>query len=235
MLGSWRRSLQLAYFNHRLISRVNQTKQVNWLLIDLGLRHVALEKINEELDRMLIGFNRMFKYKSVKQATLGYFRMLDIEKESDVYHPTIHILLPTIKSYYQGRYYIKQDEWLSLWHRALDLNPDYNHLSVSVNGLNGKCSQQDMISKMEQGLDRLLNEPDRIVTGSDGQLAARRLVGYSRLLKEEMDNLYPGIEFNLNKYDTDDAVANCAFDVMAQWRPGVRVQEIHPLHCNSCL
>lgn len=227
MHGSWRRSLQLAYFNHRLISRVNQAKQVNWLMIELGLRHVAHEKINEELDRMLIGFNRLFKYKSVKQATLGYYRMLDIEKEEEVYHPTIHILMPTIKSYYQGRYYIKYDEWLSLWHKALDMDPEYN-LSVNVNVLNGKCSQQDIICKMEQGLNRLLNELNGIQTESDGQLAGRRLVGYSRLLKDEMDYVYSGIEYDLNKYDTNDMVANCAFDFMMSWHPGIRSQENNP-------
>lgn len=234
MLGSWRRSLQLAYFNHRLISRVNQTRQVNWLIIELGLRNVAHEKINEELDGMLIGFNRLFKYKSVKQATLGYFRMLDIEKEEEVYHPTIHILLPTMKSYFQGRYYIKYGEWLSLWHKALDMDPEYN-LSVSVNSLNGKCNQQDITCKMEQGLNRLLNEPDQTQAESDRLLAARRLVGYSRLLKEEMDYLYPGIEYDLNKYDTDDAIANCSFDFMVQWHAGVRSQGNHPFYCNSCL
>lgn len=219
--SSWRRSLQLAYFNHRLISRVNQGKQVNWLIIELGLRHVAYEKINEELDRMLIGLNRLFKYKSVKQATLGYYRMLDIKKEEEVYHPTIHILVPTIKSYFQGRYYIKYGEWLSLWQKALDMYPE-NNLSVNVNVLNGKCNQQDITCKMEQGLIRLLNEPDRIQAESDGQLAARRLVGYSRLLNEEMDYLYPGIEYDLNKYDTNDVVANCAFDFMIQWHPGIK-------------
>ncbi|MFU1797185.1 protein rep [Paenibacillus azoreducens] len=231
MLGSWRRSLQLAFFNHRLISEVNRVKQVNWLTVDLGLREVADAHINEELDRMLIGFNRLFKYKRVKQATLGYFRMLDIQKDEDVYHPTIHILLPTIKSYFQGRYYIKYDEWLALWHKALDMDPE-NRLSVKVNVLNGRCDQQEAACKMEQFLIKLHDEPDRI-PNHDTKLASRRLVGYSRLLKEETDRLLPEIEYNINQYDIHDDIANCAFKSMLHWYPGVRKQGNDPLHSVS--
>lgn len=231
MLGSWRRSLQLAFFNHRLISEVNRVKQVNWLTVDLGLREVADAHINEELDRMLIGLNRLFKYKRVKQATLGYFRMLDIQKDEDVYHPTIHILLPTIKSYFQGRYYIKYDEWLALWHKALDMDPE-NRLSVKVNVLNGRCDQQEAACKMEQFLIKLHDEPDRI-PNHDIKLASRRLVGYSRLLKEETDRLLPEIEYNINQYDIHDDIANCAFKSMLHWYPGVRKQGNDPLHSVS--
>ncbi|BFH64964.1 protein rep [Paenibacillus azoreducens] len=231
MLGSWRRSLQLAFFNHRLISEVNRVKQVNWLTVDLGLREVADAHINEELDRMLIGFNRLFKYKRVKQATLGYFRMLDIQKDEDVYHPTIHILLPTIKSYFQGRYYIKYDEWLALWHKALDMDPE-NRLSVKVNVLNGRCDQQEAACKMEQFLIKLHDEPDRI-PNHDTKLASRRLIGYSRLLKKETDRLLPEIEYNINQYDIHDDIANCAFKSMLHWYPGVRKQGNDPLHSVS--
>lgn len=98
MLGSWKKTLELAFINHRLISEVNRTRQVNWQTIDLGIRHVTAEHINEVLDHMLLGLNRLFKYKKVKQASLGYFRMLDIIIEEEQLHPVIHILMPTIRS-----------------------------------------------------------------------------------------------------------------------------------------
>ena len=79
----------------------------------------------------------------MKQASLGYFRMLDIIKEEEQLHPVIHILMPTIRSYFQGRYYIKLSEWSSYWRRALDMNPDYN-LSLNVNVLNNKSDQQSI-------------------------------------------------------------------------------------------
>ncbi|MDR0270219.1 protein rep [Paenibacillus sp.] len=236
MPGTWRRSLELAFFNHRLISEVNRVKQVNWLTVDLGLREVEYAHINEELDRMLIGLNRLFKYKRVKQSTLGYFRMLDIKKDEDVYHPTIHILLPTIKSYFQGRYYIKYDEWMALWHKALDMNPE-NQLSVNVNVLNGKCDQQEAASKMEQLLIQLHGEPDgkpdRTQTDRDTGLASRRLIGYSRLLKEETDRLPPEIGYNMNQYNIHDDIANCAFKSMLHWYPGVRKEGNNPIHLVS--
>ncbi|MDT2246056.1 hypothetical protein P7H16_02155 [Paenibacillus larvae] len=74
MLASWNRSLELAYFNQYLMTKVNKEKQVNWLLVDLGLEEkVAEDHINQVLDCMLIGFNRLFKYKCIKQASRVIF------------------------------------------------------------------------------------------------------------------------------------------------------------------
>lgn len=79
MPESWKKSLQSALLNHRIISAINQDMQVNWLMLDLGITEVALNQLNEELDRMLIAFNRLCKYKQVKQissrllSNVGYY------------------------------------------------------------------------------------------------------------------------------------------------------------------
>lgn len=221
MLGSWKKTLELAFINHRLISEVNRTRQVNWQIIDLGIRHVTAEHINEVLDQMLLGLNRLFKYKKVKQASLGYFRMLDIIKEEEQLHPVIHILMPTIRSYFQGRYYIKLSEWSSYWRRALDMNPDYN-LSLNVNVLNNKSDQQSITGKMENGLILLHNESDKAPARLDDSITSRRMIGYSRLLKEQIDLLQPKFVYNLHDYNINDAFANNAFEFILDWHPGLR-------------
>ncbi|GAA0390030.1 protein rep [Paenibacillus motobuensis] len=221
MLGSWKKTLELAFINHRLISEVNRTRQVNWQIIDLGIRHVTEEHINEVLDQMLLGLNRLFKYKKVKQASLGYFRMLDIIKEEEQLHPVIHILMPTIRSYFQGRYYIKLSEWSSYWRRALDMNPDYN-LSLNVNVLNNKSDQQSITDKMENGLILLHNESDKAPARLDDPITSRRMIGYSRLLKEQVDLLQPKFVYNLQDYNINDAFANNAFEFILDWHPGLR-------------
>ncbi|WP_019423455.1 protein rep [Paenibacillus sp. OSY-SE] len=233
MLVSWKRSLQLAYFNHYMITKVNKEKQVNWLIVELGLDNVTEEHINQELNNMLIGFNRLFKYKSIKEATLGYFRMLDIVKSGDSYYPRIHILLPTIKSYFQGRYYIKYDNWASLWSKALDIE---NNLFVKVKAVNSKGDDRAIIMKMKKGLS-LFDEAaeSKLSAEKNTHIASRRLIGYSRLLKDVMDQFEIDNSFDLDMDTlyTEDSIANCAFESMLEWHPGLREEQNNPFFSSS--
>lgn len=228
MSSSWKRSLELAFSNHYLITKINENKPVNWLLLDLGLENVVEEHINQVLDNMLIGFNRLFKYKSVKQATLGYFRMLDILKLDDRYRPRIHILLPTMKSYFQGRYYIKYDNWVALWSRALGVK---DGLYVKVKVVQSKGNDQPILLKMEQGLSALydVSEMKKPIKNKT-IIETRRLIGYSRLLKNEVEKLPSNANFclDMDKLCTDDSIANYAFESMIEWHPGLRLDENSP-------
>ncbi|WP_234541205.1 protein rep [Paenibacillus pseudetheri] len=230
MLVSWKRSLQLAYYNHYLITKVNKEKYVNWLIVELGLDNVTEENINKELDHILIGFNRLFKYKSITQASLGYFRMLDIVKSGDLYYPRIYVLLPMIKSYFQGRYYIKHDNWVSLWSKALNRE---NNLFVKMKVVSSKNVDQDhgIVLKMEQGLS-ILHDVDntKIPINFNPQLQSRRLIGYSKLLKDVMDQIESDQTFDLDmdQFDVKDSIANCAFENMLEWHPGFRFKENNP-------
>ncbi|MCY9513840.1 protein rep [Paenibacillus apiarius] len=233
MLVSWKRSLQLAYYNHCMIAKVNKEKQVNWLIVELGMEHVAEERINQELDNMLIGFNRLFKYKSIKQATLGYFRMLDIVKRGDEYYPRIHILIPAIKSYFQGRYYIKYDNWLSMWSKALDIE---NNLFVKVKAVNSKCDAAAVMMKMKKGLSLLHEAAESKNTAKKSTpIASRRLIGYSRLLKDEMDQIGfdNGFAPEMDALHTEDSIANRAFDRMLEWHPGLRSEASNPFFSSN--
>lgn len=229
MLASWKRSLELAYFNHYIITKINKTKPVNWLLVDLGLENVEEANLNQELDNMLIGFNRLFKYKYIKQATLGYFRMVDIVKKGDTYHPRIHVLLPTIKSYFQGRYYIKYANWVSLWGKALGVE---NNLYVNVKVVNSKDDNHAILMKMEQGLSALHNAVEtKVPTEKDTHITSRRLIGYSRLLREVMDESPSDISYYLDMdvLSLEDSIANSIFGSMIEWHPGLRINESNPL------
>ena len=221
MLLSGERAVELAYFNHQVITEVNNKQQVNWLLVDLGLENITMEQINQILDKMLIGFNRLFKYKSIQQASLGYFRMLDIVKKGDRYHPRIHILLPMIKSYFQGRYYIKYDNWISLWSRAVGIE---NGLFVKVKVVNGRDAERENIQ------EKLLNfrEQESEIPFRESQIITpRRLIGYSKLLKNVTEHLGNDnkLHLDVDEFCINDPVANQAFFHMLDWHPGVREEE----------
>ncbi|WP_263704923.1 protein rep [Bacillus thuringiensis] len=218
MLSSWERTLELACFNHRVIAEINKKQQVNWLLLDLGLENISEEQIDHTLDRMLIGFNRLFKYKAIQQVYLGYFRMLDIIKIGDTYHLRIHILLPVVKSYFQGRYYIKYDSWISLWSKAVGLE---NGIYVSMKVINGKEDRSEIFT---QKILKLREQNSGMPLGTSKAIASRRLVGYSKLLKNKASQLIDENDFHLeaNKLCIDDPVANQAFVNMLEWHPGLR-------------
>ncbi|CAH2714118.1 hypothetical protein BACCIP111895_01272 [Neobacillus rhizosphaerae] len=221
MLLSWERAVELANFNHQVITEVNKKQQVNWLLVDLGLENITMEQINQILDKMLIGFNRLFKYKSIQQASLGYFRMLDIVKKGDRYHPRIHILLPMIKSYFQGRYYIKYDNWISLWSRAVGIG---NGLFVKVKVVNGRDAERENIQ------EKLLNfrEQESEFPFRESQIITpRRLIGYSKLLKNVTEHLGNDnkLRLDVDEFCINDPIANQAFFHMLDWHPGVREEE----------
>ncbi|KJB86982.1 replication protein [Paenibacillus sp. E194] len=229
MPESWKKSLQSAFLNHRIISAINQDMQVNWLMLDLGIAEVALNQLNEELDRMLIAFNRLCKYKQVTQVSLGCFRMLDIIRNKERCQPKLHVLLPTIKSYFQGRYYIKAESWLSLWCRALDTE-SVEHVTVNVKVVNTKGDQQAIVRKMDEGLSRVAANRGQRRIGSNEpsiQLPSRRLIGYSRVMKEYLEKLRPDPIYDLNEYRTEDSVANAAFEMMLDWYPGIRLNYDH--------
>jgi plasmid rolling circle replication initiator protein Rep len=221
MLLSGERAVELAYLNHQVITEVNKKQQVNWLLVDLGLENITMEQINQILDKMLIGFNRLFKYKSIQQASLGYFRMLDIVKKGDRYYPRIHILLPMIKSYFQGRYYIKYDNWISLWSRAVGIG---NGLFVKVKVVNGRDAECENIQ------EKLLNfrEQESEIPFRESQIITpRRLIGYSKLLKNVTEHLRNDnkLRLDLDEFCINDPIANQAFFHMLDWHPGVREEE----------
>ena len=51
----------------------------------------------------------------------GFFRGLEItyNKEFDTYHPHFHVIIAVSKGYFAHKDYIKRDEWLSYWQKAM--------------------------------------------------------------------------------------------------------------------
>ncbi|WP_068619991.1 protein rep [Paenibacillus tuaregi] len=222
MSEPWRRTLQYACANHRIISAINCDQQVNWLHLDLVLKQIPSVQLGAELDQALVAFNRLLKYKSVKQVTLGYFRMLEVRQDGDLSEARIHILLSTLKSYFQGRYYLKCDTWLSLWRKAMDREAD-NRVTVEVSSINGKSDKCHTIDTMRRGLQQMQQSQQECeASKADERPGGRRWIGYGKLLKQYLDLPRSGDDLDLGSYDMDDPVANRAFEIMLAWYPGIR-------------
>ncbi|KYC91548.1 hypothetical protein B4140_4028 [Bacillus amyloliquefaciens] len=156
------------------------------------------------------------------------------------------MLLPVKKSYFTGKNYIKQEDWTSLWKRAMKL--DYTPI-VDIRRVKGKANidaeqiESDVREAMMEHkavleISKYPVKDTDVMRGSkvtddnlntvfylDDALSARRLIGYGGILKEihKELNLGDAEDGDLVKIEEeDDEVANEAFEVMAYWHPGIK-------------
>ncbi|TFW45525.1 replication protein [Bacillus sp. 005/A4HT-01/001] len=244
---AWRRSLKIAYHNKLIVEEANRKYAPAWIFLTLTVKNVEGENLEQTISDMMKAWNRLFGYKAVKTAVLGYFRALEITKnhEQNTYHPHFHVLIPVKRNYF-GKSYIKQSEWTSLWKRAMKL--DYTPI-VHVQRVKGKKSidaegiEKEVREAMEEQKailevskypvkdtdvirgDKVTEDNLDTVYYLDGALASRRLIGYGGILKEihQELKLTDAEEGDLIRIDEEeDEISNDAFEVMAYWHVGIK-------------
>lgn len=256
---NWRRSLKIAFQNKKIIQTVNEREKVQWVFLTLTVRNVEGDKLKNTMDQMTKAWNNFSRYAKFKKSIKGYFRALEVtrnwDKESEwygTYHPHFHVLLCVPNSYFQAKYYVKQEEWTSMWQRAMKL--DYTPI-VHVAKVKPKKESSDFV-EMEQEIKKSIAEQNAIfevskypvkdtdvirgnkvtpenvqtVKDLDKALAYKRLISYGGLLKEihKELNLSDAEDGDLIHIDDEtDEVANGAVDVMAYWHVGLNNYVIH--------
>ncbi len=249
---NWRRSLKIAYHNKRIVETVNEREKVRWLFLTLTVKNTDSENLSETISAMFKAWNRLVGYKTFKTSIKGFFRALEVTKNRDpqsesfgTYHPHFHVLLAVLPSYF-SRNYITQDEWTSLWQKAMKL--DYKPI-VNIKKVKPK-EKLDELKTYEKDFKRAMLEQKAILEVSkypvkdsdvirgnkvtednvetvldlNNALAYKRLIGYGGLLKEihKELNLGDAEDGDLVKISEDDEVANGAFDVIARWHIGLK-------------
>lgn len=251
---NWRRSLKIAYHNKRIVETINSRHNVQWLFLTLTVKNTDTARLAVMISDMFKGFNRLTKYKAFKTSVKGYFRALEVTKNRNIesesfgtYHPHFHVLL-CVPSYYfkKKEYYIKQDEWTSLWQRAMNLDykpivhvqrvkpkKDLKSLEGYENDVKNAMAEMKAIlevskypvkdSDVIQGNKVTADNVDTVKT-LDSSLAYKRLIGYGGLLRDihkelNLDDAEDGDLINISE---DDEVANGTFDVMARWHIGLK-------------
>lgn len=250
---NWRRSLKIAYQNKRIVQTLNEREKVQWVFLTLTVKNVAAADLKNEMDKMTKSFNTLTRYVRFKNAVKGYFRALEVTKNNDrssksygTYHPHFHVLLAVPTSYFQAKYYIKQDDWAEMWRKALKI--DYKPV-VYVQKVKPRETSLEP-SEVEADISYQMAEQNAILEVSkypvkdadilhdnfvsaanvetvkdlDKALAYKRLISYGGLLKElhKELNLDDGEDGDLVHVEGDsDEIANGALDVMAYWHVGL--------------
>lgn len=182
----------------------------------------------------------------------AYYKRKGLEIGSEnpnygTYHPHFHVLLCVPTSYFKKKnYYITQDEWTTLWKRAMKL--DYSPV-VNVKKVKPKENLED-VKTYEDDFKRAIKEQNAVlevskypvkdtdvIKGSevtdenietvkalDAALSYKRLIGYGGLLKEihKELNLGDAEDGDLINISEEDEVANGVFEVVAKWHPGMK-------------
>lgn len=165
------------------------------------------------------------------------------------YHPHFHVLLCVPRGYFKKKdYYIKQDEWSEMWKKATKL--EYKPI-VDVRRVKAKKEiDREGLQEFEKELKKSIREQNAIfevskypvkdtdvvkgdkvtaenietVLDLDKALSFKRLIGYGGILKEihkelKFDDAESG---DLVKVSESDELANGIFEVIANWRIGLK-------------
>lgn len=120
---NWRRSRKI-YSN---VSKVMDfMTDFSFVFATFTVKSCTGDQLPIVVDDMLKSFTTMIHKSKRLSVFLGFFRALEITYSFDtgLYHPHIHVIFSVLKSYYQGKYYIKTEEIVQLWRKYMRIDYD---------------------------------------------------------------------------------------------------------------
>lgn len=118
----WRRSLMWKAKTYKVLPRiVEQHPKHRWLFVTLTQKNVPITELRQTLQAMNKAFQRLSQLKSF--PAVGWLRSTEVTRSKDgKAHPHFHCLLMVPPSYFNGKNYIKQEQWVEMWRKSLRLN-----------------------------------------------------------------------------------------------------------------
>lgn len=138
---AWRRSLKVSTQVRDIAHLAGQQFKLRWIFLTLTCKNVGEDKLADQLDLMTKSFSRLTKRKVFMGSVLGFFRALEVTRNpvTGTYHPHFHVLLAVAPSYFNGKGYVKQSEWIAEWRSAMKV--DYDPI-VDIRVVKGKRNQK---------------------------------------------------------------------------------------------
>lgn len=134
---SWRRT-------YKIFGQVSKIMDViendyAFLFLTLTVPNVSASELPAKIDQMQKAFNVYMRYVSIKRAVKGYLRILEItyNRKSRTFHPHFHVIIAVAPSYFKKSDYIKRDDWLYMWQKAMK---DFSITQVDVRRVKDKFS-----------------------------------------------------------------------------------------------
>lgn len=150
---SWRRTYKI----YSQISRIMNVIQNDYvfLFLTLTVPNCSADELIQTIDKLQEGWYRFINYKRIKTAVKGYFKALEVTRNTNrhsmsfnTYHPHFHVILAVNKSYLTSRDYIQHSEWLEMWRKAMR---NYDITQVDIR----RCKSKQDIQEGEQAVKAL--------------------------------------------------------------------------------
>lgn len=118
-LCAWRRSYKIFGQVSQIMNLIE--KDYAFIFLTLTVRSCDGADLSKLIDKMNRAWRRFIQYSRIRNVCKGFFRGLEItyNKEFDTYHPHFHVIIAVPKGYFAHKDYIKRDEWLSYWQKAM--------------------------------------------------------------------------------------------------------------------
>lgn len=142
----WRKSLVVTRQNSEIVRVANDREKLVWLHLTLTVRNSDGQDLPKTIDAMMKAWNRFVGYAKIKKGVVGWFRGLEITKNTEryakdkkgrsladadgqpvpnewygTYHPHFHALICVRPSYFK-KHYISKMEWVQMWQKAMRLD-----------------------------------------------------------------------------------------------------------------
>src|SRR5699024_9574271 len=232
---NWRRSMKNSYQAQKIVEAVIKDKpKSRWLFLTLTAKNVADgNSLKQGLSDMTKAFNKLFKYKKVKQNLIGFMRNIEVTVNEDTgfYNQHMHVLLCVDNAYFRKKEnYLTQKEWTGLWQKALQINytPIDHVQGIKPNKKDNKAIESAIKETSKYSVkstDYLTDNQDRnleVVSDLEYGLYRKRMISYGGLLKEKHKelNLDDAEDGNLIQTSDEEEITEIeeeANSIMAIW------------------
>jgi hypothetical protein len=207
-----------------LMDYIEKERDKTFVFVTLTAPNVKGEDLKNEITRYNKAFKNLCKRDEVANINKGYIRKLEItyNAERDDYHPHFHVIFAVNKNYFNGRTYIKQQKWLSLWR---DVMGDDTITQVDVRKVVRGKDANEMAAyaakdfDYTKGSDHVKNQ--EIFDMFYNALKGRQVLTYSGLFTEA-NKKYKNKE--LEHYKTIDET-EYVWQILYQWIHGEYVEK----------
>lgn len=159
---AWRRALKTGSQVKAIVEHLKETH--DFVFLTLTVRNCSADDLKQTVHKLLKDFTKFMGDKRCKKAFKGYFRALEITRNTDQtpdleYHPHIHAICAVKKNYFRSKDYLDYKTIRSMWKKTI--NATYNPM-VSIEKIRKDPNESDEI-----GLNKAVSEVAKYTLKTD--------------------------------------------------------------------
>jgi len=121
---NWRRARKLGIQSYEVLKAIESENKVRYIFATFTVRNCHINDLSNTIKLMNKSFERIVRSSRFKNSILGFMRALEYppQKDNQEYiHPHFHCLFVVPTNYFKttNNLYIKQDEFIQMWKKAL--------------------------------------------------------------------------------------------------------------------